>query len=78
NTVTLALLLATTTPAATYRTPNFVVEAPTPEVAKQAALVAEQHRREQALAWLDRELPPWPEPCRISVKITTTGSGGST
>jgi hypothetical protein len=78
KTVTLLLLLAPTTPAAICRTENFLVEAPTPEIASKVAQEAERYRREQARLWLDHDLPPWRQPCKIKVTITTTGSGGAT
>jgi hypothetical protein len=31
-----------------------------------------------ALRWLGKELPPWPEPCPVRVKITAGGCGGAT
>ncbi len=52
------------------QTPNFRVEAPTRRIAQLVAEAAERHRRELARRWLGREIPPWPEPCPIQVKIT--------
>ncbi len=63
---------------ASYRTPNFAVEAATPEIAKQVGDYAEHYRREKALQWLGREMPVWPQPCPIKVTITMNGSGGAT
>jgi hypothetical protein len=65
-------------PAATYRTANFVVHAPTHRVARLVGEAAEQHRKAQALSWLGRELPLWPEPCPITVALTDAGTGGAT
>jgi hypothetical protein len=39
---------------------------------------AERHRKAQAIGWLGKELPPWPEPCPLHVKITLNGTGGAT
>jgi hypothetical protein len=61
-----------------YQTPNFVVEAPTPQFAKQIGDFAEHYRKEKALLWLGQEMPRWPEPCPIQVKVTPTGAGGAT
>jgi hypothetical protein len=63
---------------ATYPTTNFVVEAPTPQIAQQVGQMAEYYRKEKALQWLGREMPTWPERCPLHVKITTTGAGGAT
>ena len=63
---------------ADYRTRNFVVRAATPEIAKQVGEYAEHYRREKALQWLGREMPPWGQPCPLRVTVTTNGSGGAT
>ncbi len=64
--------------AASYRTPNFAVEAATPAIAKQVGEYAEHYRREKAMLWLGREMPQWPEPCPLRVTVTPGGSGGAT
>jgi hypothetical protein len=75
----LALLLGTSLSfGASVRTPNFIVEAPTPQIAQQIGQYAEKYRREKALQWLGLEMPPWPEPCPLKVTITPGGSGGAT
>lgn len=63
---------------ASYRTTNFLVEAPTPQIAEQVGKWAEYYRREKALQWIQREMPPWPEPCPLNIKITAGGAGGAT
>lgn len=64
---------------ATHRTPNFIVNAPTAEVARQIAQVAEQSREELAVAWLGKKLPRWYEPCQVYVKVgPQMGAGGAT
>jgi hypothetical protein len=63
---------------AQFRTTNFLVEAPTPQIAQQAGQMAEHYRREKALEWLGREMPPWPEPCPLRLKVTMGGAGGAT
>ncbi len=63
---------------ASYRTPNFTVEAPTPEIAQQIGQYAEAYRKEKALLWLGQEMPQWPDPCPLRVTITMNGSGGAT
>ena len=61
---------------AVYKSDNFRVEAPTLTIARQLGEAAEQCRKEQALAWLEKELPGWPQPCSIEVKIALDGRGG--
>ena len=63
---------------APLRTPNFIVVAPTVEAARAVAKRAEECRREQAREWLGRELPRWPQPCRVEVKLTGGPPGGLT
>ena len=63
---------------ASYRTPNFAVEAPTPEIAQQIGQYAEHYRKEKAMLWLGQEMPPWPDPCPLRVTVTMNGSGGAT
>lgn len=74
-----ALILSTfSSLGATYRTPNFVVDAPTAEIAQQAAVTAERCREEIAIDWLGQPLPRWYKPCPIKVKIGQIGAGGAT
>jgi hypothetical protein len=61
-----------------YRSDNFVVEAPTPEIAKQVGLAAEHFRKELAMEWLGYELPTWSAPCPVKVKVGQIGAGGET
>ena len=63
---------------ATRQTPNFVVEAPTDEIARQVAATAEKCRVEVAKQWLGHTLPNWNEPCRVTVKVGQIGAGGAT
>jgi hypothetical protein len=63
---------------AAYRTPNFLVEAPTAQIAQQIGQWAEYYRKEKAVLWLGREMPPWSEPCPVHVKLTMSGAGGAT
>jgi hypothetical protein len=66
------------TMGASFRTTNFTVEAPTPEIAERVGQWAEHYRREKAREWLGREMPNWPEPCPLHVRVTPTGAGGAT
>lgn len=53
--------------AADFRTQNFLVMAPTPDLARAVGMAAEGYRRDLAIHWLGKELPPWPAPCPIRV-----------
>ncbi len=63
---------------ASYHSTNFVVEAPTPQLAQQAGQYAEHYRQQKALDWLGQEMAPWPEPCPLKVTVTGGGAGGAT
>jgi hypothetical protein len=63
---------------ASYRTQNFLIEAPTPQFAQQVGQYAEHYRREKAVQWLGQEMRPWPQPCPVRVTVTMNGSGGAT
>lgn len=75
---TLILVVCPALLGAGYRSDNFVVEAPTPEIAKQVCLAAEHYRRELAIEWLGQELPRWAAPCPVRVKVGQIGAGGET
>lgn len=64
--------------AASYETTNFLVEAPTPELARTFGETAEFYRRQKALEWLGREMPPWPERCPLRVRVELGSAGGAT
>lgn len=64
--------------AATYRTPNFIVHAPTEEFAKRVGDEAERFRKEMAVLWAGEEFPNWSAPCPIRVKVGQIGAGGAT
>lgn len=64
--------------AATFRTKNFTVEAPTAEAAKEFGRMAEVYRKEKAVQWLGKEMPDWPAPCPLTISITMSGAGGAT
>ena len=63
---------------AQYRTTNFIVFAPTPQVAQQIGQRAEEYRRDKALLWLGREMPQWPQPCPLYVQVNMEGPSGAT
>ena len=56
--------------AAAYRTENFVVTAPTPAFAAEVARAAEHYRKTLAEAWLGHALPPWRQPCPVTVRVS--------
>jgi hypothetical protein len=63
---------------ASYRTQNFLVEAPTPQIAQQIGEYAERYRKEKAVLWLGQEMPNWQQPCPLRVTVTMNGAGGAT
>lgn len=65
--------------AAGYRTTNFTVSAPTPELAKEIGDSAEAWRAQLAREWLGKELPPWSKACPIHAQVSPKlGAGGAT
>jgi hypothetical protein len=76
----LLVLLAGIVPAlgASYRTTNFIVYAPTAQIAQQFGQAAEHYRKEKSRLWLGYEMPPWGQPCPIHVKVTMHPPGGAT
>jgi len=64
---------------AAVRTPNFIVETPDPNFARQVAQAAEKHRYDLAVAWLGQPMPNWSAPCRMTVRTgPRLGAGGAT
>jgi hypothetical protein len=72
------LLAPAVASAAKAQSRNFIVNARSQEIAQQCAEYAERYRREKALEWLGYELPAWPTPCTVDVKLTMGGAGGAT
>ena len=77
-----SLLLASLTaslPAATVKSANFEVTAPTQAFAEQVSRAAEIYRHELAIEWLGEPLPgDWSQPCPIKCKVGQIGAGGAT
>ncbi|MBW3542388.1 MAG: hypothetical protein KY476_19145 [Planctomycetes bacterium] len=73
-----AVAVALVSTGATWRSPNFVVTAPSEEVARQVAETAERSRDELAVAWLGHKLRRWYRPCTVKVKVGQMGAGGAT
>lgn len=78
--VALTGILAGTSQGAQFQTleGNFIVKAQSREVAQEVGEHAEYYRREKAIEWLGGEMPTWPEPCAIEVRLTYGGAGGAT
>src|SRR3954471_23542535 len=73
------LSLSTLAYAAGYKTANFTVSAPTPQLAKEIGDQAEVFRRDLAIEWLGKELPVWAKPCPINADVAPNkGAGGAT
>ena len=54
------LLLVTVSNAANFRTQNFLIQAPTPDLAKAVGEAAEKYRNDLAVYWTGKPLRPWP------------------
>ena len=77
--VVVGLLFPAVSFAASWRTENFIVSAPTKSFAREVADAAERYRRELAIDWLGHELPRWNDPCPVRVKVgPRLGAGGMT
>ena len=62
-----------------YRTENFIVTAPTEDVALEVAETAESMRHDLAIEWLGHEIAPWQDICPITVNVgSQLGAGGAT
>jgi hypothetical protein len=59
------------------RSEHFIVTAPSEEFAREVCVEAERLRKDLAIEWLGRELPPWRGPCPITVRFQS-GAGGAT
>jgi hypothetical protein len=74
----LAIVILPLAAGASHRTTNFVVEAPTAEVARTVGEHAEVCRKAIAVHWLGKEMPDWRSPCPVKVKLTRGEAGGVT
>jgi hypothetical protein len=62
-----------------YRTRNFIVDAPSPAMAKEIGDLAEKYRQDLAVEWLGKELLQWGKPCPIKAHVAPDlGAGGAT
>lgn len=76
--LSLTLLGTANAPGATYRTTNFVTEAPTTKMARAIGTHAEKYRKELAVQWFGRKLPDWTSRCPVVVDPGTMQAQGST
>ena len=62
-----------------HQTENFVVQAPTKQLAVEIGQSAEQWRKQLANEWLGQEMPTWSKPCPIQARVSPQlGAGGET
>lgn len=62
-----------------FASPNFLVHAPTTEIARQVAEAAEDSRKKLAMQWYGHEIPNWGDPCDVTVVVgKNLGAGGAT
>ena len=74
-----AVAVAGQSPAAGYRTANFLVDAPTEALARRIGDAAEQYRHTLAVEWTGQPLPRWSRPCPIRAQVAPhLGAGGAT
>ncbi len=65
--------------AATYRTANFVVTAPSDALAREIGESAEQWRDELSNEWIGEKMPNWSQPCKVVAHVSPRlGAGGAT
>ena len=73
------LLAAIASLGASHRTPNFIVDASSPELAQAVGQAAEAFRRDLAIQWIGKEMPKWAARCPITVRVgPSLGAGGMT
>ncbi len=73
------LFVAAASMGASQRSANFIVTAPTPEMAAQITSAAEGYRRDLAILWLGSPMPNWSAPCPIEAQVAPhLGAGGAT
>ncbi len=77
--VVLAVCASAPLSASVYRTTNFIVNAPSPQLAKEIGDTAEKCRHDLAIEWLGQELPTWAQACPINATVAPhLGAGGAT
>jgi len=74
-----AFVCGTQARAAGHRTANFIVDAPTEQLARRIGDAAEQYRHDLSVEWLGAPLPRWSRPCPIKAQVAPhLGAGGAT
>ncbi|MDA1163074.1 MAG: hypothetical protein O3B13_08230 [Planctomycetota bacterium] len=77
NTILISLALGS--PGTDFVSPNFIVHAPTAEIAQQVAAAAEDSRRKLAVQWYGHEISNWGSRCDVTVVVgRNLGAGGAT
>jgi hypothetical protein len=71
-------LSAVSAQAATYRTPNFDVEAANDKLAHEFGDMAEHYRKVKAEEWLGHEMATWSRRCKLIIQIGPNGPAGAT
>lgn len=75
----LILIAALASLGAKHVTPNFIVEAPTAELAEKVAVTAEYHREQLAILWIGEPMRTWTNRCVVTVDPgPNKGAGGRT
>lgn len=65
--------------ASGYRTANFIVQAPTQQLAREIGDTAELMRESLAIEWVGKPMPNWSKPCPIKAQVSPNlGAGGAT
>lgn len=83
-TIGLATIMATAAPLeaaprGAHRTTNFVVNAPSKQLAIEIGQAAESWRERLAVEWVGEVMPDWTEPCKLVAKVSPgLGAGGAT
>lgn len=63
----LSCMICSSSDAANFRTQNFIIHAPTSQLARAVGEAAEKYRHDLAIHWLGSPIRPWPSPCPIRV-----------
>jgi hypothetical protein len=75
----ITLLILVSSLGASYRTDNFIVSAPTSDLAREIGTTAENCRHGLAIEWTGEVLPQWSRPCPISASVSPNlGACGAT
>jgi len=71
--------LLTVLMGASYRTPNYIIQTPDPQLAERFGKAAETYRHDLAIEWTGEVMPNWSQPCVVTVNVgANLGAGGAT